>query len=123
MLYLALPCLASFPCILLTVLLQVVNHGVEEDVVQGFREAAAEFFAMPQEAKHKYYSEDPSKPSRVVSGSLTSNNNANDIRFWHDCLHLRCYPVDKLVHQWPSEPEMFRYSLCPQICCILPPYE
>jgi 2'-deoxymugineic-acid 2'-dioxygenase/mugineic-acid 3-dioxygenase len=90
------------------VALQVVNHGVGEEVLQGFRDAAAEFFRLPEEAKLKYYSDDQSKPFRVVSGSVTSHNDANDMRYWRDCLKLRCYPVDKLMHHWPSQPEMFR---------------
>jgi isopenicillin N synthase-like dioxygenase len=89
-------------------LLQVVNHGVGEDVIEGFREAAAEFFRMPEEAKLKYYSNEPSKPFRVFSGSVTSHTDTNDVRYWRDCLKLRCYPVDKLMHHWPSQPEIFR---------------
>jgi isopenicillin N synthase-like dioxygenase len=88
--------------------LQVVNHGVGEDVIQGFREVAAEFFGMPEEAKLKYYSNDHTKPFRVFSGSLTSHNDGNDIRYWRDCLKLHCYPVHKLMDQWPSQPQMFR---------------
>ncbi|KAF7032629.1 hypothetical protein CFC21_043783 [Triticum aestivum] len=90
---------------------QVVNHGVEEDVIQGFREAAAEFFRMPEEAKLKYYSNEPNNPFRVFSGSVTSHTDTNDIRYWRDCLKLRCYPVDKLMHHWPLEPEIFRERL------------
>ncbi|XP_047056126.1 2'-deoxymugineic-acid 2'-dioxygenase-like [Lolium rigidum] len=91
--------------------IQVVNHGVGEDVIQGFREAATEFFRMPEEAKLKYYSIDHNKPFRIFSGSLTSHNDGNDIRYWRDCLKLRCYPVERLMHQWPSQPEMFREHL------------
>lgn len=91
--------------------LQVVNHGVGEDVIRGFREAAAEFFRMPEEAKLRHYSNDHSKPFRVFSGSQTSHNDANQIRFWRDCFKVRCYPVDKLMHQWPSQPETFRERL------------
>jgi hypothetical protein len=32
------------------VALQVVNHGVGEEVLQGFRDAAAEFFRLPEQA-------------------------------------------------------------------------
>uniref|UniRef100_A0ACD5WMS0 Uncharacterized protein n=1 Tax=Avena sativa TaxID=4498 RepID=A0ACD5WMS0_AVESA len=91
--------------------IQVVNHGVAADVIQGFREVAAEFFKMPEEEKLRYYSNDHTKPCRVFSGSLTSHNDANDIRYWRDCLKLRCYPIDKMKHQWPSHPAMFRECL------------
>ena len=88
--------------------LQVVNHGVGEDVIQGFRNVAAEFFMMPEQVKLKYFSNDHKKPFRVFSGSVTSYTDANNIRYWRDCLKLCCYPVHELIHQWPSQPEMFR---------------
>uniref|UniRef100_A0ACD5V9Z3 Uncharacterized protein n=1 Tax=Avena sativa TaxID=4498 RepID=A0ACD5V9Z3_AVESA len=90
---------------------QVINHGLGEDVIQGFREAAGQFFGLPEEEKLQYYFDDQSKPFRVVSGHITSYNNTNDMRYWHDCLKIWCYPVDKLMHQWPSQPEIFRESL------------
>ncbi|KAF7087473.1 hypothetical protein CFC21_090656 [Triticum aestivum] len=65
---------------------QVVNHGVGEDVVQGFREVAAEFLRLPEEAKLEYYSEDQSKAFRVISGCITSH---------------------KLMNEWPTQPEIF----------------
>ncbi|VAH68254.1 unnamed protein product [Triticum turgidum subsp. durum] len=90
---------------------QALNHGVGEDVIQGFREAAAEFFRMPAEAKLKHYSNEHNKHCRVFSGSVTSHTDTNDIRYWRDCLKLRCYPVDKLMDHWPSQPETFRERL------------
>ncbi|KAM3335104.1 hypothetical protein ACQJBY_029492 [Aegilops geniculata] len=91
---------------------QALNHGVGEDVIQGFREAAAEFFRMPAEAKLKHYSNEHNKHCRVFSGSVTSHTDTNDIlRYWRDCLKLRCYPVDKPMHHWPSQPETFRERL------------
>lgn len=36
----------------------VVNHGVAEEMVRAFRDAAAEFFALPPEDKLPYYSDD-----------------------------------------------------------------
>ncbi|XP_040249820.1 mugineic-acid 3-dioxygenase-like [Aegilops tauschii subsp. strangulata] len=69
---------------------QVVNHGVGEDVVQGFREVAAEFLRLPEEAKLEYYSEDQSKAFRVISGCITSH---------------------KLMNEWPTQPEIFRERL------------
>jgi isopenicillin N synthase-like dioxygenase len=45
---------------------QVVNHGVEEDVVRGFRDAAVEFFAMSAEEKLPYCSdEEQALPARL----------------------------------------------------------
>lgn len=88
---------------------QVVNHGVAEDVVRGFREAAAEFFAMPAEEKLPYCSDDQSKPFRV--GSSTPHDR-NQTRYWRDYLRIRSHPVsDELVGHWPAKPASFRSSL------------
>jgi isopenicillin N synthase-like dioxygenase len=49
-----------------SILVQVVNHGVEEDVVRGFRDAAVEFFAMSAEEKLPYCSdEEQALPARL----------------------------------------------------------
>ncbi|KAI4967060.1 hypothetical protein ZWY2020_031084 [Hordeum vulgare] len=88
---------------------QVVNHGVAEDVVLGFRDAAAEFFAMPAEEKLPYCSDDQSKPFRVAS---STSYDRNQTRYWRDYLKLRCHPVsDELIGHWPGKPESFRTTL------------
>ncbi|KAE8768157.1 Hyoscyamine 6-dioxygenase [Hordeum vulgare] len=88
---------------------QVVNHGVSEDVVRAFREAAAEFFAMPAEEKLPYCSDDQTKTFRVAS---STSYDRNETRYWRDYLKLRCHPVSKdLVGHWPAKPESFRSSL------------
>ena len=88
---------------------QVVNHGVGEDVVRGFRDAAAEFFAMPAEEKLPYCSDDQSKPFRLAS---STSYDKSETRYWRDYLKLQCHPVsDELVRHWPAEPTSFRPRL------------
>ncbi|KAK1613984.1 hypothetical protein QYE76_019501 [Lolium multiflorum] len=88
---------------------QVVNHGVGEDVVRGFRDAAAEFFAMPVEEKMPYCSDDQSKPFRLAS---STSYDKSETRYWRDYLKLQCHPVsDELVRHWPMEPTSFRPRL------------
>ncbi|KAK1613981.1 hypothetical protein QYE76_019498 [Lolium multiflorum] len=88
---------------------QVVNHGVGEDVVRAFREAATKFFEMPPEDKLTYWSDDQSKPFRIASKTPWDRNKN---RYWRDYLKLICYPIDEeLVQHWPSKPEAFRSSL------------
>ncbi|KAM0907946.1 hypothetical protein ACQ4PT_015810 [Festuca glaucescens] len=87
----------------------VVNHGVGEDVVRGFRDAAAEFFAMPEEEKLPYCSDDQSKPFRLAS---STSYDKSETRYWRDYLKLQCHPVsDHLVCHWPAEPASFRPRL------------
>ncbi|XP_047076185.1 2'-deoxymugineic-acid 2'-dioxygenase-like [Lolium rigidum] len=88
---------------------QVVNHGVGEDVVRGFRDAASEFFAMPAEKKLPYCSSDQSKPFRLATSTTYDRG---ETRYWLDYLKLQCHPVtDELVQHWPAEPTSFRPRL------------
>uniref|UniRef100_A0ACD5VBA7 Uncharacterized protein n=1 Tax=Avena sativa TaxID=4498 RepID=A0ACD5VBA7_AVESA len=88
---------------------QVVNHGVGEDVVKGFRDAAAEFFAMPAEEKLPYCSDDQRKPFRLAS---STSYDKSETRYWRDYLKLQCHPVtDALLRHWPPEPPTFRPRL------------
>jgi isopenicillin N synthase-like dioxygenase len=84
----------------------VVNHGVREDVVRGFRDAAAEFFAMPAEKKLPYCSDDQSKPFRLAS---STSYDKSETRYWRDYLKIQCYPItDDLALHWPAEPSSFK---------------
>uniref|UniRef100_A0ACD5V7F2 Uncharacterized protein n=1 Tax=Avena sativa TaxID=4498 RepID=A0ACD5V7F2_AVESA len=88
---------------------QVVNHGVGEDVVKGFRDAAAEFFAMPAEEKLPYCSDDQRKPFRLAS---STSYDKSETRYWRDYLKLQCHPVtDALLRHWPPQPPTFRPRL------------
>ncbi|TVU25959.1 hypothetical protein EJB05_28482, partial [Eragrostis curvula] len=99
-----------------TIKLQVVNHGVGEDVVTGFRSAAAEFFAMPAEEKLPYHSGDLSKPFRVDTSTayiddVDHRSSLPPPRYWRDYLQLQCFPSDRFAPDWPAKPEAFRGSL------------
>ncbi|KAK1613979.1 hypothetical protein QYE76_019496 [Lolium multiflorum] len=88
---------------------QVVNHGVDKDLVRGFRDAAAEFFTMPAEKKLPYCSNDQSKPFRLATSTTYDRG---ETRYWLDYLKLQCHPVsDELVQLWPNEPTSFRPRL------------
>uniref|UniRef100_A0ACD6AD75 Uncharacterized protein n=1 Tax=Avena sativa TaxID=4498 RepID=A0ACD6AD75_AVESA len=88
---------------------QVVNHGVDDGVVRGFREAAAELFALPAEEKLPYCSEDQSRLFRLAS---STSYDRSQTRYWRDYLKLSCHPVsDELVRHWPAKPATFRSSL------------
>jgi isopenicillin N synthase-like dioxygenase len=87
----------------------VVNHSVGEDVVRGFRDVAAEFFAMSAEEMLPYCSDDRSKPFRLASSTTYDRDKA---RYWLDYLALQCHPIsNELVHNWPAEPTIFRPHL------------
>ncbi|KAK8465288.1 hypothetical protein PHAVU_009G044600 [Phaseolus vulgaris] len=84
---------------------QVMNHGVDVEAVREMTEVAHGFFKLPLEEKLKLYSEDPSKTTRL---STSFNVNKETVHNWRDYLRLHCYPLDKYVPEWPSNPPSFK---------------
>ncbi|CAN4089455.1 unnamed protein product [Withania somnifera] len=84
---------------------QVINHGVPKNVVEQMLEVAREFFRLPVEEKLKLYSDDPSKTMRL---STSFNVKKETVHNWRDYLRLHCYPLEKYVPEWPSNPSSFR---------------
>ncbi|GAY68931.1 hypothetical protein CUMW_268010 [Citrus unshiu] len=84
---------------------QVINHEVPLETVERVLEVAKEFFNLPVEEKLKLYSDDPSKTMRL---STSFNINKEKVHNWRDYLRLHCYPLDKYVPEWPSDPSTFK---------------
>ncbi|KAH9302784.1 hypothetical protein KI387_014367, partial [Taxus chinensis] len=84
---------------------QIINHGVPEAVISNMLEMAKEFFNMPIEYRQQFYSEDP---SRVVRLSTSFNVQKEDVYNWRDYLRHHCYPLEKYIDAWPSEPPAYR---------------
>lgn len=84
---------------------QVINHGVCLEAAEKVLEVAKEFFNLPLEEKLKLYSDDPSKTMRL---STSFNVNKEKVHNWRDYLRLHCYPLDKYVPEWPSNPPTFK---------------
>ncbi|KAK3230404.1 hypothetical protein Dsin_002285 [Dipteronia sinensis] len=84
---------------------QVTNHGVGLEAVERMMEVAVEFFEMPVEEKLKLYSDDPAKTMRL---STSFNVKKEKVHNWRDYLRLHCYPLEKYVPEWPSNPPQFK---------------
>ncbi|PIM97794.1 Iron/ascorbate family oxidoreductase [Handroanthus impetiginosus] len=84
---------------------QVTNHGVSIETTEKMLKMANEFFDLPVEEKMKYYSNDPSKTVRL---STSSNLHKEKVHNWRDYLRLHCYPLDKYVKEWPTNPPPFK---------------
>ncbi|KDP30058.1 hypothetical protein JCGZ_18383 [Jatropha curcas] len=84
---------------------QVINHGVSLEEMEKMIGVASEFFRLPVEEKLKLYSDDPSKTIRL---STSFNVNKEKVHNWRDYLRLHCYPLDKYVPEWPSNPPPFK---------------
>ncbi|XP_059656353.1 protein DOWNY MILDEW RESISTANCE 6-like [Cornus florida] len=84
---------------------QVINHGVSKESIKKMQSVANEFFCLPVEEKMKLYSEDPSKTVRL---STSFNVKKEKVHNWRDFLRLHCYPLDKYMPEWPSNPSSFK---------------
>ncbi|KAL0686056.1 hypothetical protein Bca4012_052904 [Brassica carinata] len=84
---------------------QVINHGVSKATIDEMVSVAHEFFGMPMDEKMKLYSDDPTKTPRL---STSFNVKEEEVNNWRDYLRLHCYPIDKYVHEWPSNPPSFK---------------
>ncbi|KAF5743428.1 Flavanone 3-dioxygenase [Tripterygium wilfordii] len=84
---------------------QVINHGVSREVTEQMLQVAFDFFRLPVEEKLKLYSDDPSKTMRL---STSFNVNKEKVHNWRDYLRLHCYPLDKYLPEWPSNPPSFK---------------
>lgn len=84
---------------------QVINHGVEESLINDLMKVAREFFELPMEERNKFISEDMKKAVRYG----TSFNYLKDqVYCWRDFLKHYCHPLDKMLPLWPSNPSDYR---------------
>ncbi|KAM0942003.1 putative 2'-deoxymugineic-acid 2'-dioxygenase [Dioscorea sansibarensis] len=86
---------------------QVVNHGIEEEVIREMLKISKEFFQLPIEEKAVYYSEDVTKFPRLHTS--TTRVNKLEKKVWRDYFKFVCHPVDpQSMDQWPQKPPGFR---------------
>lgn len=83
----------------------MINHGVSMEAVAKMLGVANDFFELSLEEKMKLYSDDPSKTMRL---STSFNVKKETVHNWRDYLRLHCYPLDKYVPEWPSNPPTFK---------------
>ncbi|RDX77974.1 Protein SRG1, partial [Mucuna pruriens] len=84
---------------------QIVNHGVQKELLQKMKDAASEFFKLPIEEKNKY-----AMPSNEIQGYgqayAVSEEQTLD---WSDSLMLLTYPTQyRKLQFWPKTPEGFK---------------
>ncbi|CAN6349276.1 unnamed protein product [Urochloa humidicola] len=85
--------------------IQVINHGISEQVLRDMDAVCHEFFEMPAADKAESYSEDKSKPNRYFSGSSFETLGE---KYWRDALSL-LYPLPSGdTSGWPHKPRRLR---------------
>nr|CAB3488024.1 unnamed protein product [Digitaria exilis] len=84
---------------------QVINHGIEEELLEKMMAVGLQFFRLPPEEKEKLYSDEPSKKIRL---STSFNVRKETVHNWRDYLRLHCHPLEEFLPEWPSNPESFK---------------
>lgn len=81
--------------------MQLVNHGIERDVILDMIEASRSFFNLSFEERAKYMSADMRAPVRY---GTSFNQNIDGVFCWRDFLKLNCHPLSDVLPFWPSSP-------------------
>ena len=85
--------------------MQLVNHGIQKEVLQGIKDAVAEFFNLPIEDKNKY---------AMCSGDLQGYGHPHGASkeqklYWSDAFILVGFPSSyRKLQFWPRTPEGFK---------------
>jgi len=84
---------------------QVINHGIEGELLEKMMAVGLQFFRLPPEEKEKLYSDEPSKKIRL---STSFNVRKETVHNWRDYLRLHCHPLEEFLPEWPTNPESFK---------------
>ncbi|AES78791.2 putative (S)-norcoclaurine synthase [Medicago truncatula] len=84
---------------------QIVNHGVQREVLQTMRDIADEFFKLPIEEKEKY----AMLPNDIQGYGHTIVFSEEQTLDWSDSLILVIYPTEyRKLQFWPKTPHEFK---------------
>ncbi|KAK8717969.1 hypothetical protein V6N13_045219 [Hibiscus sabdariffa] len=86
--------------------LQVVNHGIPEEVMKASMDVLKEVFEMPAEDKAMLYSEDPKRSCRLLTGGARYAR--EKVHHWRDNLRHPCHPLQDCIKHWPEKPIRYR---------------
>ncbi|XP_052187094.1 flavanone 3-dioxygenase 3 [Diospyros lotus] len=87
---------------------QVVNHGIDQAVLEGALSAASDFFSLPAPEKIKFFSNDVHKPVRYAS---SLKDGVDTIQFWRIFLKHYAHPLGDWINSWPANPPTYREEM------------
>lgn len=86
--------------------LQVINHGVSEDLMEEVLNIFKEFHAMSPKEKIKECTKDPNGKCKLYTSS--ENYRKDAIHYWKDTLTHPCPPSGESIEYWPQKPIKYR---------------
>lgn len=87
--------------------MQLVNHGIPNEVISSMIDASTRFFGQPYEERAKYMSSDMAS---LVRYGTSFNQNRDKVFCWRDFLKITCQPMSQVLPHWPSSPADMRYT-------------
>ncbi|KAH9610145.1 hypothetical protein KSS87_003457 [Heliosperma pusillum] len=87
---------------------QVVNHGIEQSILDKALAAADDFFELPANEKMKFMSSDVHKPVRYAT---SLRDGIDTIQYWRVFLKHYANPLEHLIQSWPEKPPTYRKDM------------
>lgn len=87
---------------------QIVNHGINQNILDDALEVAKGFFELPAKEKKKFMTNDVYAPVRY---STSLKDGLDKIQFWRTFLKHYAHPLHRWIHLWPENPPAYRYQM------------
>ena len=88
----------------------MINHGIDEKLLEDVLRVSKEFFDLPDEEKSRLFSDDPKRSCRLYTSIDYINE---DVHYWKDTLKHPCHPLEEHRQSWPVKPARYKYvSVC-----------
>ncbi|KAF7818698.1 protein DMR6-LIKE OXYGENASE 1-like [Senna tora] len=84
---------------------QVVNHGIEENVISKMIDVSGRFFDLGFDERSKYMTSDMRAPVRY---GTSFSQTRDKVLCWRDFLKLQCHPLPDFLPYWPHSPHDLR---------------
>lgn len=88
--------------------LQVINHGIAQPLLDKALDTVDAFFCLPSNEKLKFMSNDVHEPVRYCTSLKDS---VDKIQFWRVFLKHYANPLKDWVESWPNHPTSYRYII------------
>ncbi|KAG7601511.1 Non-hem dioxygenase N-terminal domain [Arabidopsis thaliana x Arabidopsis arenosa] len=86
----------------------IVNHGINQNILDDALEVANSFFELPAKEKKKFMSNDVYAPVRY---STSLKDGLDKIQFWRIFLKHYAHPLHRWIHLWPENPPGYREKM------------
>ncbi|XP_010680487.2 2-oxoglutarate-dependent dioxygenase 21, chloroplastic [Beta vulgaris subsp. vulgaris] len=87
---------------------QIINHGIDQALMDKALSAADEFFHLPTNEKMKFMSSDVHKPVRY---GTSIKDGVDKIQYWRVFLKHYANPLNDWILSWPESPPNYREDM------------